>query len=822
VNSGLNGMDGDRQPGVRAKPATIALREPLGRRNLAAPAVVGAAGADIVVPGAAADERLRLEFDGDHWVARAARSDGSYGAARELLVGDQLAVGAARLGVEAQGREPPLLQLEVRHLAGNATIAPLEQSRAAEDADGAVDLEIIATALEAGERQPAAQTPAAAPRRRRTGVWLALAAVATLAAVALGVLSQVERTALTLEPSDADVSVDGLFAWATSDAMFAPVGTQVVRATREGYAPLERRYDVVRPEPGAPPPRLVLQLAKLPGRLAIDTGGVAATVTVDGAPAGEVPGEIEVPAGTRTLTLRAPRYLDVVQVVEVQGAGARQELAVTLQPAWGKVAVSASAPAARLIVGDAAPVALPATVDLPGGVHRLRIEAGNARPWETSVLVRAGQTTTVGPIDLGAPDARLSLRSQPAGADVTISGEFRGRTPLVVDLPAGASYDVLVTRAGHRTWQRRVDAAAGARLALDARLEPILVPLTVRGQPADAEVFIDGVSRGRTPLQLEVLAMPQRLEVRKAGLQTFATNVDLTAGLARTIDYALLPEGKPADWRPPSESASSRVGVPLRLVTGGSFSVGSERREAGRRPNESLRRVTLARPFYMATREITNAEFRRFRADHTSGAVLGKSIDLDAQPVSNVSWDDAVAFCNWLSEQDGLPPAYERRDNRWLLRQPVTTGYRLPTEAEWEFVARQAASGARRYGWGDSLPVPAGFANLAGTEVLASLPAALEGYSDEHLVVAPVAKYPAIGGFHDFTGNLSEWVHDYYSSSPSTATATDPLGPESGTRHMIKGSNWRTASFTELRLAWREPADAASDFIGFRVARYAE
>jgi formylglycine-generating enzyme required for sulfatase activity len=224
----------------------------------------------------------------------------------------------------------------------------------------------------------------------------------------------------------------------------------------------------------------------------------------------------------------------------------------------------------------------------------------------------------------------------------------------------------------------------------------------------------------------------------------------------------------------------------------------------------------------MATREITNAEFRRFRADHTSGAVLGKSIDLDAQPVSNVSWDDAVAFCNWLSEQDGLPPAYERRDNRWLLRQPVTTGYRLPTEAEWEFVARQAASGARRYGWGDSLPVPAGFANLAGTEVLASLPAALEGYSDEHLVVAPVAKYPAIGGFHDFTGNLSEWVHDYYSSSPSTATATDPLGPESGTRHMIKGSNWRTASFTELRLAWREPADAASDFIGFRVARYAE
>jgi formylglycine-generating enzyme required for sulfatase activity len=335
-------------------------------------------------------------------------------------------------------------------------------------------------------------------------------------------------------------------------------------------------------------------------------------------------------------------------------------------------------------------------------------------------------------------------------------------------------------------------------------------------------VFIDGVARGRTPLKLDALAMQQRLEVRKAGLQTFATDVDLTAGLARTIEYALLPAGKPADWRPPAAAATSRAGTPLRLVTGGSFNLGSERREAGRRPNEALRRVTLSRPFYLGTREITNAEFRRFRAAHVSGAVLGKSLDLDAQPVSNVSWDDAVAFCNWLSEQDGLAPAYERRDNRWVLRQPVGVGYRLPSEAEWEFAARQAGTAARRYGWGDGLPIPAGFANLAGGEVLASLPATLDGYSDEHVVVAPVAKYPATGGFHDFTGNLSEWVHDFYISSPSTAAATDPFGPETGTRRMIKGSNWRTASFTELRLAWREAADAPADFIGFRVARYAE
>jgi formylglycine-generating enzyme required for sulfatase activity len=809
-------MDGDRQPQAAGGSARIALREPLGSRALPAPAAVGGADADIVVPGTGAEERLTLQFDGDHWIATQA------GTKRELQQGDQLAVGDARLRIDAATRTPAELQLDVRHLLGNATVAPLAAAREADTTEAGEDLDIVAAALEAGERDSAAAATSAAPRGGRRPIWLVLAVVAALAAVVLGVLARVERVALTLEPVDAEVSVDGLFAWATDSALFAPAGAQVVRAQRTGYQPLERRVEVVRPEPGAASPRLVLQLVKLPGRIAIDTGGIAATVTVDGAPAGQVPGELDVAAGTRTLTLRAPRYLDLVQVVDVQGGGVRQELSVSMQSAWGRVAVAASAPGARLSVDGAAPVALPATLDLPGGVHRLRIEAPDARPWESSVLVRAGQTSTVGPIDLGAPDARLSVRSQPSGAEVTIAGEFRGRTPLAVKLPAGAAYDVLVTRAGHRTWQRRLNADAGAELALDARLEPILVALTVRGQPADAEVFIDGVSRGRTPLKLDALAMRQRLEVRKTGLQTFTSDVDLTAGLARTIEYALLPEGKPADWRPPAAAATSRVGMSLRLVSGGTFNVGSERREAGRRPNEALRRVTLSRPFYVGTREITNAEFRRFRADHASGAVLGKSIDLDAQPVSNVGWDDAVAFCNWLSEQDGLPAAYERRDSRWALRQPVGTGYRLPSEAEWEFVARQANAKARRYGWGDALPIPTAFANLAGTEVLASLPATLDGYSDEHLVVAPVAKYAATAGFHDLTGNLSEWVHDYYSSSPSTAAATDPFGPESGTRRMIKGSNWRTASFTELRLAWREAADAGTDFIGFRVARYAE
>src|SRR5256885_8022760 len=80
--------------------------------------------------------------------------------------------------------------------------------------------------------------------------------------------------------------------------------------------------------------------------------------------------------------------------------------------------------------------------------------------------------------------------------------------------------------------------------------------------------------------------------------------------------------------------------------------MGSERREPGRRPNEGLRRVTLQRPFYLGVQAVTNGEFRRFRATHASGYIDRQSLDLDSQPVTQGSWDDAAEVCNWLSRSE--------------------------------------------------------------------------------------------------------------------------------------------------------------------------
>jgi formylglycine-generating enzyme required for sulfatase activity len=161
---------------------------------------------------------------------------------------------------------------------------------------------------------------------------------------------------------------------------------------------------------------------------------------------------------------------------------------------------------------------------------------------------------------------------------------------------------------------------------------------------------------------------------------------------------------------------------------------------------------------------------------------------------------------------------------------PHNQGYRLPTEAEWEYAARYVDGQQwNRYAWGATSPPPNGAANLAGQEYMPTAPGpgvtdvvTLPGYRDESVVVAPVGSHGRSStGLADMGGNVSEWTHDVYVSLPDSAAATDPRGPDIAGAHVMRGANWRTASIAELRLAWRERAAGPSQVLGFRVARHA-
>jgi len=275
---------------------------------------------------------------------------------------------------------------------------------------------------------------------------------------------------------------------------------------------------------------------------------------------------------------------------------------------------------------------------------------------------------------------------------------------------------------------------------------------------------------------------------------------------------------------PPRITAAS--GQELILVKGMKIKMGAPRREPGRRANEPLRDVELVRTFYMATTEVSNAQLREFLATHDSGRAGTQSLNIDGYPVVRVSWQQAAAYCNWLSQRDKLPPAYGRRGSALVATVPLTTGYRLPTEAEWERVARYpSGQGPLRYPWGKSFPIPPEAGNYGDQSAREVLRRTLPDYTDKYPVTAPVSSLGpnAMGIFH-LGGNVAEWMHDLYAITPSISgkLVLDPTGPAEGEYHVIRGASWRHASVTELRLSYRDYGKDARPDLGFRIARYAE
>ena len=734
--------------------AEIRIREPAGERLFQDRLTLGGTGADIVVPAAAAGAALQIERHDTVWTARPLgeahpRLNGQHLAApRSLGRHDVIAIGGAQVVVLDLTRA--LLHLDVLHPAGNNTIAPA--GLIAELPAGRGDDSLPIHAVPISVEDTLERDRIAANSRRRRWRIAALIAAGVMLTVVL-IASRLHGVQLDVQPADARIRNPGTaVAVHIGELLYLLSGRHVVRAEHDGYVPAQTTVDVRSGQ------RLTarLRLARLPGTLRIDTKGVAALVSVDGAESGRAPGPLQVAAGTHTLTVRAPRYVDSIVSVEVEGAGVTQDVSVPLQPSWGTLQISAVPPGARVFVDGVDHGGAPAVVDAPSGVRQVRISAAGLKTWESSVVLRAGEALTIGPVTLGQPDAHVSVASQPSGAEVTIGGVLRGRTPLGIDLPAGIAYELSVNAPGYAVWNQQIFAEPGGQLRIDARPEAAGSRVTVQGTPDGARLFIDGRDHGQTPVSIDLSAVEHRIEVRKDGWVPFTTTVTPAKGLDRTVQYQLVSQERAAAIAQKASVIYSQTGYVLKLVPPGVFTMAGEQR------------IRLQRPFYLGVAEVTNEQFRRFRVNH--GLPIDRRTGSDEQPVTQVSWTDAVEFCNWLSERDNLPPAYERSGDRYVLHRPVTIGYRLPTESEWEYAVH-------------------------------SPPLALQ----------------------DLSGRLSEWMNDYYSDGTgSSAIVLDPLGPLDGARHVLRGASWKVSSTAPQRLAWRGGSDGSSNTVGFRIARYAE
>ena len=236
----------------------------------------------------------------------------------------------------------------------------------------------------------------------------------------------------------------------------------------------------------------------------------------------------------------------------------------------------------------------------------------------------------------------------------------------------------------------------------------------------------------------------------------------------------------------------------LCKVPKGSFMMGSPTTEAGRGTDEVQHMVTLTTDFWMADSEVTQRQYRSLIGTSPS------SFKGDDLPVEHVSWFDAVAYCNSLSVKEKLTPCYQINGTtvEWVDGLKCT-GYRLPTEAEWEYAANPATPPRTIYAGADTADGVAWHSGNAANTTQAVKGKTANGR-----------------GLYDLSGNLLEWVWDWYQGSYEALPRTDPIGPLTGTSRVFRGGAWLFAA-SYARVAQRNSFSPLlrNDNVGFRIVR---
>jgi len=664
----------------------------------------------------------------------------------------------------------------------------------------------------------------AAPPRHAHRLRYVMGAAFTLLVLAAAFVLLATPVAVNITPEPAAHSLDGFPpAIRVGRRLLALPGEYTVRAALPGYRPLEARIRIA----GRDFQAFDFRLQALPGRVRIEVdpdvpfrlfaGDTDVTMAADGV--------AELDAGTTRLRVETEHYLPESREVEIAGRGEAQTVAFTLRPAWAAVHISSTPSGAAVQVDGVTAGNTPLDTEILAGTRGIVLTLPGHKPVTLTQQIEAGVALHLENIELPPADGRVSLNSEPPGASVSVDGDFQGTTPLQLALSSGTAHTLRLLKPGYQSSEQRVTLAPEEQQELRLTLSPEYGTVFITARPADSTLTVDGDPAGAATRRLRLTTRTHQLEFSKPGYTSQTVSITPRAGTSQNVDVTLKSAAQArADALP--ATLKTPDGQALKLVSpGAAFEMGASRREAGRRANESRRLVQLTRPYYLGVNEVTNAEFRRFDPAHDSGTGEGAGLNDDAQPVVSVSWEQAARYCNWLSGRAGLPPAYAETGGKLVPVVPATTGYRLPSEAEWAYAARvYARETPARFPWPGGYPPKNMAGNFADARLADTLATVAAAYDDGYRATAPVGKFPANpAGFHDLGGNVAEWINDYYAVYPGEASQVvkDPTGPATGDHHVVRDSSWRQGSISELRLSYRDYSRGPRNDLGFRIARYA-
>ena len=242
--------------------------------------------------------------------------------------------------------------------------------------------------------------------------------------------------------------------------------------------------------------------------------------------------------------------------------------------------------------------------------------------------------------------------------------------------------------------------------------------------------------------------------------------------------------------QPPESITNTMLDMTFNMIPAGTFLMGSPESEADREDDETQHKVTISKAFYMQTTEVTQGQWKS-----VMGTEPWKGEDYVKEgpnyAASYVSWDEAVAYCEKLSEKEGKT-------------------YRLPTEAEWEYACRAGTETAWSFGDDEKVLGDYAWYDENADDI---------GEKYAHQVGL---KKPNAFGLYDMHGNVYEWCHDYYEEDYyKQSPEKDPTGPTRGSFRVFRGGSWLIASrFTRSAFRSWDVADYRNILnLGFRLVR---